>query len=173
MDEVLLQRILNKDEQAFEDLYNQYSAYANRVALAVTRNSALASDAVQETFIRVYYNMDKFKLGGPFEPWFYRILVNECKRTLSRRPSVSYISEYLENELDISHEETHDFEEYEVLYKEIEKLSDKIRIPIILKYLKGFKEKEIAEILNLKLNTVKSRLYKGRQKLKDAMTDLK
>ena len=173
MDEILLQRILNKDEQAFEDLYNQYSAYANRVALAVTRNSALASDAVQETFIRVYYNMDKFKSNSPFEPWFYRILVNECKRILSRRPPVSYISEYLENELDISHKETHVFEEYEDLYQEIEKLSDKLRIPIVLKYLKGFKEKEIAEILNLKVNTVKSRLYNGRQKLKDAMTDLK
>lgn len=173
MDEVLLQRILNKDEQAFEDLYNQYSAYANRVALAITRNSALASDAVQETFIRVYFNIEKFKSDSPFEPWFYRILVNECKRILTRRPPVSYISDYLENEMDISHEEIHHFEEYEDLYQEIEKLSDKLRIPIILKYLKGFKEKDIAEILNLNLNTVKSRLYKGRQRLKDAMTDLK
>jgi RNA polymerase sigma-70 factor (ECF subfamily) len=68
-----------------------------------------------------------------------------------------------------SHEDRRSFEEYEELYKAVDSLTDKLRIPVILKYLKGFKEAEIAEILDLNVNTVKSRLYKGRQKLKKAL----
>ena len=171
MDELLLQRVKNKDKEAFEELYNQYASYATRVAIAVTRNHELASDAVQETFIRVYFNMDKFKIGRPFKPWFYRILINECNRILKRGSRVSYISEYGENYKNISHEDHRPFEEYEELYRAIQNLNDKMRIPIILKYLKGFKEKEIAEVLNLNINTVKSRLYKGRRELKKVLAE--
>ena len=61
------------------------------------------------------------------------------------------------------------FEEYEELYAAIEALSDIYRIPIILKYLNDFTEKEIGEILSLNINTVKTRLYRGRQKLKKSL----
>ena len=169
MDDILLQRIRNKDKKAFEVLYDQYADYAMRVATAVTRNSASASDAVQETFIRVYYNIDKFKSGHPFEPWLYKILINECNRILKKGSKVSYISDYIENGLDISREDDHRFEEYEELYRAIGNLDSKFRVPIILKYLKGFKESEIAEIMDSNINTIKSRLLKGRQKLKKAM----
>ena len=171
MDQLLLRRIKNKDKKAFEELYNQYAGYATRVAIAITREHELANDAVQETFIRVYFNMDKFKIGRPFKPWFYRILVNECNRILKRGSLVTYIGEYGEHYENISHEDKRPFEEYEELYRAIQSLNDNTRIPIILKYLKGFKEKEIAEILDLNINTVKSRLYKGRQYLKEVLAD--
>ena len=173
MDDILLKRIQNKDKQAFEELYQRYAGYAARVALAVTRSQALAADAVQETFLRVYFNIGKFKPGYPFEPWLYRILINECNRIMKRRSRVTYISDYQINQTDFAFEDHRPFEEYEELYRAIEGLNDKLRIPIVLKYLKGFKEKEIAEILSLNINTVKSRLYKGRQKLKKAIAGSK
>jgi RNA polymerase sigma factor (sigma-70 family) len=171
MDDILLQRVRNKDKKAFEVLYDQYANYAMRVATAVTKSSALASDAVQETFIRVYYNIDKFKPGHPFEPWLYRILINECNRILKKGSKVTYISDYIENGIDISQEDAYHFEEYEELYRAVENLDSKIRIPIVLKYLKGFKESEIAEIMDININTIKSRLLKGRRKLKKAMAE--
>jgi RNA polymerase sigma-70 factor (ECF subfamily) len=67
----------------------------------------------------------------------------------------------------IREEDDYSFEEYEDLYKAIESLEDGNRIAITLKYLKGFKEAEIAEILGININTVKSRLFKGRQKLRN------
>jgi len=170
MDDILLQRVKAKDKEAFRVLYDQYANYAMRVAIAVTKSSALASDAVQETFIRVYYNIDKFKSGHPFEPWLYRILINECNRLLKKGSKVSYISDYIENGLDVSQEDKHNFEEYEELYRAIKDLDSKFRIPIVLKYLKGFKEAEIAEIMDININTIKSRLFKGRQKLKKVLT---
>jgi len=65
--------------------------------------------------------------------------------------------------------DSHSFEEYEDLYRAIQTLNDALRLPIILKYLNDFSEKEIASIMGLNINTVKSRLLKGRQKLKQKM----
>lgn len=169
MDQILLQRIKNHDKRAFEVLYDQYANYALRVATAVTGSSAAASDAVQETFIRIYFNIDKYKADQPFEPWLYRILINECNRILKKKSKVTYISDYIETDIDISKEDEYNFQEYEELYKAVESLDSKIRIPIVLKYLKGFKEAEIAEIMDININTLKSRLLKGRQKLKKIM----
>ena len=59
MDDILLKRIQNKDKQAFEELYQRYAGYAARVACC-NQSQALAADAVQETFIRVYFNIGKF-----------------------------------------------------------------------------------------------------------------
>jgi RNA polymerase sigma-70 factor (ECF subfamily) len=168
----LLQKIREGDRAAFEDLYNKYADYALRVAMAVTRNKMSAADAVQETFIRVYKNMHTFDLDKAFEPWFYRILINECNRLLGKNSNMVLIDDFMENNIESSREDEYNFEEYETLYKAIESLEDNNRVPIILKYLRGFKEGEIAEMLGININTIKSRLFKGRQKLKNAIERL-
>ena len=76
------------------------------------------------------------------------------------------MDDQLENNVQLSREDPYPFQEYEDLYQGIQNLDEIHRIPIILKYLQDFSEKEIAEILDLNINTLKSRLYKGRQKLK-------
>ncbi len=162
----LLQQLKNGDFQAFEELYKKYGEYALRVATAITRNQTNAADVVQETFIRVFLYIGNFDINRPFEPWFYRILVNECNRYLKKDRQTLPISDYIENNPMFIEEDTHSFMEYEFLYEAIGKLKDINRIPIILKYLKGFKEAEIAEILGVKQNTIKSRLLKGRRELK-------
>jgi RNA polymerase sigma factor (sigma-70 family) len=172
LDRELLQKIRQGDNEAFAELYNKYADYALRVAMAVTRNKASAADAVQEAFIRVYRNMHTFNLDKAFEPWFYRILINECNRLLGKNSNVVLIDDFIENNIESSSEDEYNFEEYESLYKAIESLEDNNRIPIILKYLRGFKESEIAEILGVNINTIKSRLFKGRQKLKNVIERL-
>lgn len=169
MEKDILKRVKEGDQEAFRELYNKYADYALRVATAITRSETTAADAVQETFIRVYYYIVDFDLSRPFQPWFYRILINECNRLMKKKGKTISISDYLENDMSFAKDDVHQFEEYELLYKAIGKLEDINRIPIVLKYLKGFSEAEIAEILAINQNTVKSRLYKGRQKLKEYM----
>jgi RNA polymerase sigma factor, sigma-70 family len=125
-----------------------------------------AADAVQETFIRVYNNIGSFDDRKPFKPWFYRILLNECSRILRKNSKTVSVDDFAENGIHITSSDEYPFEEYESLYKAIENLEDINRIPIILKYLKGLTENQIAEVLDTNINTVKSRLFKGRQKLK-------
>ncbi len=162
----MLQRIREGDNEAFEELYNKYADYALRTAMAVTGNKMSAADAVQEAFIRVYKNIKTFDFERPFEPWFYKILINECNRILGKNSKLILIDDFVENNIQGANEDEYKFEEYETLYKAIEGLEDNNKIPIILKYLRGFKESEIADILGININTIKSRLFKGRQKLK-------
>lgn len=169
LDRKLLQDIREGDKEAFAQLYNKYAEYALRVAMVVTRNKMTAADAVQESFIRVYKNIHNFDIDRPFEPWLYRILMNECNRILSKTSKTLLVGDFLEDNLQGSLEDNHKFQEYESLYKAIESLDDNNKIPIVLKYLKGFKESEIAEILDINVNTIKSRLFKGRQKLKSVI----
>ncbi|MBO1911627.1 sigma-70 family RNA polymerase sigma factor, partial [Microvirga sp. 3-52] len=99
--------------------------------------------------------------------WFYRILTNECLRLLKKESPLSkYEHPDLENNPALSEES---FDHLSDLYAIIQSLDDAHRIPLILKYIKGFSEKEIAEILSLNQNTVKSRLFKGRKRLKEQL----
>lgn len=174
MERVLLEKIKKGDSEAFEELYSNYAEYALRVALAVTRDKMSAADAVQETFIKVYKNINRFSLDRPFRPWFYRILINECNRVMGKTLNAVLVDDFTEKSIQsfMSEEDDYSFEEYENLYDAIQKLEDANRVSIILKYLRGFKETEIAEILGVNVNTVKSRLFKGRQKLKNIIEKL-
>lgn len=164
MEKALIEKIIAGDKRAFRELYEEYADYAIRTAIAITRNQEIAKDAVQETFIRVYRNLSNYDTSMPFGPWFYRILTNECNRLLKKESKMSRVDHPdLENDPHLAEDPK---ESCSDLYGVIQTLSDMYRIPLILKYLKGFTEKEIAKILDLNLNTVKSRLFKGRDLLK-------
>ena len=175
VEQELIKRIKLGDRKAFADLYNLYADYALRLALTITKEMADAADAVQETFIRVYKNINTFDLQKNFKPWFYRILINECNRILKKKNKVVLLDNYFEQKESSvsSQKDNYDFEESERLYNALCQLNEEIRIPLTLKYLIGFSEKEIAEILGINLNTLKSRLYKGRERLKKFLSQNK
>jgi RNA polymerase sigma factor (sigma-70 family) len=162
----IIKKIQNGDNGAFRELYDLYYDYAIRVATVVmNRNATHSADAVQETFVRVYQNIHLYQEDRPFKPWFYKILLNECNRILKKNSKVVSVGEIIERQQAKTELENHSVE-YEDLYQAIGALEPHNRIPIVLKYLNGFKEQEIANILEENLNTIKSRLFKGRQKLK-------
>lgn len=163
----IIKQIQSGNNSAFRNLYDLYFDYAIRVATVVmNHNDSLAADAVQETFIRVYQNIYLYQLDRPFKSWFYKILLNECNRILKKNSKVVSVGEISERQHPQAELEIHQYIQYEDLYHAIGKLETHNRIPIVLKYLNGFKEQEIADILEENLNTIKSRLFKGRQKLK-------
>lgn len=157
----MIRQIQNGNQTAFRQLYDLYFDYAIRVATVVMNNQALnAADAVQETFIRVYQNIHLYDPDRPFKPWFYKILLNECNRMLKKNSKIIPVAEIMESE------PPNTDDDFEDLYQAIQALEPKNRVPIVLKYLNGFKEQEIAHILEENVNTIKSRLFKGRQRLK-------
>ncbi|TSB46132.1 RNA polymerase sigma factor [Alkalicoccobacillus porphyridii] len=160
----IVRRALAGDREAFELLYELKAEQALRTAIAITRNREIAKDAVQETFIRVYQARDQYNQEHPFDPWFYRILINECNRVLKKE---NKIIERLKKIISLDTTEEMTQHDYSDLYESLQQLPEKNRIPLILKYLRGFTEIEIAEIMQVNQNTIKSRLYKGRQKLKE------
>lgn len=170
MDTTLYSRVLAGESAALKELYDLYIDQALRVATAITRNREHAKDAVQEAWIRVFRHFGSYKADQPFEPWLFRILTNECKRIMKRETKIFWFRKKLEMvEVSYTVTETDLDSDLAHLQEAIQSLKDLYRIPIILKYLQGFSEKEIAEVLDLNINTVKSRLLKGRQKLRDAL----
>ncbi|WP_087973745.1 RNA polymerase sigma factor [Oceanobacillus rekensis] len=161
----LIKKIRKGNQHAFKKLYDMYVDYSLRTAYAITKNNSDASDIVQETFIKVYRNINSYDTTKPFRAWFYQILVNESRRYMKRKSkdAISIETEQLLDHLNHQLEKEPDFERLE---SAMEQLSDDHRTVLILKYLNGFSEKEISEVLALNVNTVKSRLYKARIQLK-------
>ncbi|WP_253923629.1 RNA polymerase sigma factor [Halobacillus sp. A5] len=168
MERKLIKKVKKGNQKAFKKLYDLYSGYALRTAFAMTKSEADASDIVQETFIRVYRSIDSFEEAKPFKPWFYRILINETHRLLKKRADSRNI--YMDVEAsEFLHPASSIEGDYEDLGEALDQLDHHHKTVVVLKYLHGFSEKEIASILDENQNTIKSRLYKGRQKLKQVL----
>lgn len=164
MNDDILAGIRNGSRDAFKQFYDGYENYAIRTAKAITRNDEHAKDAVQEAFIRVYRNISSYNSTLSFDAWFYRILVNECYRVINREKKNTPVDAFIiENNAQLTEQSNESLSD---LYSMIQNMADLYRIPILLKYIKGFSEKEIAIILDLNQNTVKSRLFNGRNLLK-------
>jgi len=164
VDELLIKRYKNGDHAAFQQLYEAHAAGALRLARVITREDHLAADAVQEAFIRAFVHRQKLKPNARFDLWFQKIVVNESRRILSRNKLVFWGDK--PTEIGEATEDTHAFEQYEVLYKSLEKLPEILRTAVALKYGSCLSEAEIADVLGINKNTVKSRLFQARQKLK-------
>lgn len=166
-DRELVMKIQQGDQQYFRELYDRYFEYGIRVAaIMLNQQKDYAKDAVQETFIRVYRSINQFNINQEFKPWFYTILLNECRRLIMKNRKVVTVGDEIIHTFEQSEVDQHQFVQYESLYQAIQQLEDHNRIPIVLKYMNDLKDQEIANILNENINTIKSRLLKGKQKLR-------
>lgn len=164
MNKKQIKQIKKGNKEAFKTFYDAYIDKALRVAMGISKNKEIAKEAVQETFIRVYKGIDTFDASREFDPWFYRILTNECNRILKRESKVIQFQQPEQENMKAKEEE-----DYTDLNQAIESLGEMYRVPLILKYIKGFSEREIAETLELNQNTVKTRLFKAREMLKQKL----
>ncbi|MGN6693910.1 MAG: sigma-70 family RNA polymerase sigma factor [Aquihabitans sp.] len=156
-------------------------------ALRMTRNPADADDLVQETYLRAYRGFGGFQEGTNLKAWMYRILTNtyiNSYRAKQRRPDETDLDEvedlYLYRRLGgleaarsgrSAEDELMDtFSEAEVK-SAIEDLPENFRMAVLLADVEGFSYKEIAEILDIPIGTVMSRLHRGRKALQKALYD--
>lgn len=160
-----LSKIKKGNEKAFKQLYEEYASYALRTAYAMTKNSADASDVVQETFIRIYRNIETFDIEKPFRPWFYQILINECKRLIKRRNNQATQVDS-EETLDAIQDSKGNEPMNGKVLDALDHLTEEERTLIVLKYVDRFTEIELAEMMELNVNTLKSRLLRARKRLK-------
>ena len=166
MDEVLAKRFKSGDKLAFKKIYEEHSEQALRLARVVTRSDMFAADAVQEAFLRAYIHRGKYDPKKPFGMWFNKIVVNECRRLMSKDRRQSEISERTAQAMPKVQSDAHGFEQYAELYSALEMLPEDQRVPLIMKYCLGYSEEDIAGVLNLPKSTVKSRLFHARRKMR-------
>ena len=141
---------------------NQNKLY--KIAYTYTKNQDLALDIVQEAVTKALENIHKLRQEEFVKTWFYRILINEALQTVKKnRKIIEY--ELVENETSTQNNEDNIVENIDI-YNRIEKLNDKLKTVIILRFFENLKIEEIAVITNTNTNTVKSRLYKGLNEIK-------
>jgi RNA polymerase sigma-70 factor, ECF subfamily len=155
-------------------------------ALRMTRNPADAEDLVQETFLKAYRSFDRFEEGTNLRAWLYRILTNtfiNSYRASKRRPEKADVEDvedlYLYRRLDGLHADLGRSAEEEVLDNitddevktAIESLPENFRIAVLLADVEGFSYKEIADITDVPIGTVMSRIHRGRRALQKALTE--
>lgn len=163
-----IRRCQTGDVQAFEPVFRAHIHMAVRTAFLITRDWAAAEDAAQEAFVRAFRAIRSFRLGRPFAPWLYRIVVNEARRAARRinRPTPpAFPTDVLDQEVASPESLTLDRERRVQLWAAIHGLDEDHRVVLTLKYLRGFTAAEVATVLGLRPSTVKSRLYVARQRL--------
>ena len=161
------------------------SLYA--AAMRMTRNPADAEDLVQETYLKAYRGFGGFEDGTNLKAWLYRILTNtfiNSYRSKKRRPDESDLAEvedlYLYRRLGgleaaaagrSAEDELLDIYTDDEVKQALEDLPETFRMAVLLADVEGFSYKEIADILDIPIGTVMSRLHRGRRVLKRELAD--
>ncbi len=174
----LIDRFKGGDQSAFEQLVLKYQDKIYNLCRYMLGNTHDAEDAAQDTFIKAYRNLNNFRPEASFYTWLYRIAVNTCL-DYKKRPFFESLFRKSDEDEDYILEPVSDEPSPEKLYeskqiglallKSIGQLPLKLRTVIILKEIEGLSYEEIAEVLDISVGTVKSRISRAREELKVLM----
>lgn len=178
-DDVLIKKSQQGDMEAFEQLVIQYEKNVYNIAYRLTGNSEDASDLAQEAFIKVYRSIKSFRGEASFTTWLYHVVANVCKdhlrkkkiKTTSLDEPLTIEGQQLEKQ--IKHDsllpdellEQRELQLY--VQKQITQMPNDYRIILIMREYMELSYEEIANQLNISMGTVKSRLSRARNMLKE------
>lgn len=184
MDELINKRIkevLNGDQEAFEEIVTHFQHRLFQVCYRMLGNTAEAEDIAQEAFVRAYVNLDTFDVKRKFSTWLYRIATNLCIDRIRKKKPDYYLDaevpgtegldmySQIASDRELPEEEVEKMEMQDRIQYEISRLPDKYRTIIILRYMEELQLQEIADILEIPLGTVKTRVHRGREALRQQM----
>jgi len=164
----------------------QYAPQLYSAAMRMTRNAADAEDLVQETYLRAYRSFRTFEEGTNLRAWLFRILTNtfiNTYRAKQRRPQESELGDledlYMYKRITSANPTSRSAEDQlfdwftdDQVKAALEELPDNFRLPVLLADVQDFSYKEIAEILDIPIGTVMSRLHRGRKAMQKRLVDV-
>jgi RNA polymerase sigma-70 factor, ECF subfamily len=177
-----IERLKGGEAAAFETLIADHSGEIYGLLYRLTENSEEARDLTQETFLRAFQNIDRFRGEADLKTWIYRIAINQARnrwrwwRRRRRDATISLdatqgrstqtLSETLPESTDNPEQQALAREREVALRGALRKLSRAYRETVVLRDIEGFSYEDIATTLNINVGTVKSRLARGRQELR-------
>lgn len=162
MEDLILAK--NGDKEAFSRVIQGVKVKLYKTAMAILKNDDDACDAIQETLISAYKNINKLEHTEFFETWIIRILINKCYDVIKKNQKIVNINEKISNEVDSFYEMYSTESELELILNKIEK---DLKMVTVLYYYDDLPVKEIAIILNIPEGTVKSRLSRARKSISE------
>jgi RNA polymerase sigma-70 factor (ECF subfamily) len=179
-DALLVERLRQGEDEAFEELLRTYEDPVYNLVYRLLNQPVDAPDVVQEIFVKVYRNLGHFQGNSTLKTWIYRIAVNEAynhRRWFSRHKKNEVgISASDENHLGLSDvlpdrcrspfDLTADHETRALIEEALLKINPVFRSAVVLRDIEDMNYDEIAEVLQISLGTVKSRIMRGREALR-------
>jgi len=173
----IIQKVIDGDKNAFEDLVmaNQKNVY--NLAMKMTRNEDDALDISQEAFVKAYQQLKNFRGDSRFSVWLYRLTYNLCIDFLRKKPKANIIPLTYEDDggesspleipdlRDLPEDNAIRSEMRKTIKDSIDELADKHRDVLVMREITGMSYDEMAETLRVNVGTVKSRLARARLKL--------
>jgi RNA polymerase sigma-70 factor (ECF subfamily) len=173
------------DRASFAEQAMPFAPQLYSAALRMTRNRADAEDLVQETYLKAYRSFATFQQGTNLRAWLFRILTNtyiNAYRAKQRRPEETQLDDvedfYLYRRIGgieealaarSAEDELMDVFTDDEVKQALEDLPESFRLPVLLADVEGFSYKEIAEMLEIPMGTVMSRLHRGRKAMQKAL----
>jgi len=173
----LISQTRKGDNEAFSVLISRYKDQVAKTVIGMMGNCMEADDVGQETFIRFYRSIDKFRGDSALGTYLTRIAMNLSLNELKKRKRNRLLfSDNQENNVEIHRSEAKDHQEADDIQEEvqlaIQELPFKFRSVVVLRMIEGYDTKETAEILDLPMGTVLSRLARAQQNMKDKLKHL-
>ncbi|WP_185806874.1 sigma-70 family RNA polymerase sigma factor [Bacillus sp. HMF5848] len=159
----LVKKAQRGDKEAFTALIKKYELSLYRISFSILRSNVDCMDATQEAILKTYESISGLKKLESFKSWLFQIVVNECYATLRQRSKVVL----MDKEKVVPYEESQ-FSNLE-FFQLVNELDEEFRMVIILFYYEDLQINTIANITGVSVNTVKTRLHRGRAKLKEIL----
>jgi len=184
VDQELVQRVQRGDKKAFDVLVQKYQQKIVKLITRYVRDQDEAYDVAQETFIKAYRALPKFRGDSAFYTWLYRIAINTAKNHLvsqSRRPpltdidaadAVQFDQDSKLRETDLPEQLVHRDEVEKVIYAAIDALPEDLRTAITLREMEGLSYEEIAQAMECPIGTVRSRIFRAREAIENSLKPL-
>ncbi len=175
-DDILIERVLGGDDRAFEKLVEKYKKRIYYLAYKMTRDHDSADELAQESFVKAYQALSRFKKGYSFYTWIYRICVNLSINFLKREKYTVSTESVSDEELlpytkNVSNqlEKMITSEQAAVVKQAMETLPADQKAVFILKTYENMTYEQMAGVMKCSIGTVMSRLYRARHKLRNAL----
>ena len=170
----LAQRHAYGDPTAFEEVYGRFSSMVFNLALRMSGKEDVAEDLVQDIFLRVHRHLARFNGRSSLKTWIYRVAINQCRSKLGRR---RWFTQPLaeENEGEGVHlvdaartpeSRTLAHDAARQVSRGLAQVKPKFREAVVLRDLEGLTYEEIAQVLGVRIGTVRSRIARGRDQLR-------
>ena len=175
----LVRQAQQGNADAFGRLMEQHQQFVFNLALRTTGDPHEAEDIAQESFVRAWHALPDFRGQSQFRTWLYRIVTNQCLNRLPRlRRDLRALGEaemaFEPDESPLGADPAESVEAAErraFLHRQIDRLPESYRMLVTLRFQQELPYEEIASLLNLPLGTVRTGLFRARQKLREALLE--
>lgn len=178
-DEMLVERSKNGSQEAFAELVRRYEASVYSLCYRTVGDAGEAEDLAQETFLRLYRGLGKFRSGARLRPWLHKIAANVCLDALRKRKDATLsLDEMREGQSvppiprggPLPEEVCLGREAQTAVHQALLQLPGEYRVALVLRYLEGLSYQEVADALGVPLSTVETRILRAKKMLGQVLT---